>query len=317
MQGAASLEPGGRDALVVIGNFDGVHRGHQELLHEATTRSLSAGLQPRVLTFSPHPAEALGRSAPPVLTPVDRKAELLREHFPAVEVVVQPFDGQFAAKSPEQFAEFLRQSLGAREVMVGQNFRFGQGRAGDFARLRELGASLGFEARAIQLQGDARGTWSSTRVRQSLASGDLEDANALLGRPHEMEGTVEHGQHRARTLGFPTANLGGVVQARPANGVYAVRAWRIEAGAPALLGGGVANIGVRPTVAAGFAIEAHVFDFTGDLYGSRVRLQLVARLRDERTFGSIDELRTQIGQDSATARAILAASGPREGAPPS
>ncbi|RYE87802.1 MAG: riboflavin biosynthesis protein RibF [Myxococcales bacterium] len=297
--------------MVVIGNFDGVHRGHQALLHEATSHSRAAGLSPRVLTFSPHPAEALGRAAPPVLTPVDRKAELLREHFPEVEVVVQPFDDGFAAQSPEQFARFLREALGARQVMVGQNFRFGQGRAGDFARLRQLGAELGFDAQAIRLQGDGRGVWSSTRVRQALAAGDLADATALLGRPHELEGVVEHGQHRARTLGFPTANLGGVVQARPSNGVYAVRAWRVEPGALTPLGGGVANIGLRPTVAAGFAIEAHVFDFTGDLYGARVRLHLVARLRDERTFGGIDELRSQIGQDATAARVILAASPPQ------
>lgn len=311
MHGAASLDAGGREALVVIGNFDGVHRGHQTLLHEATAHSSRQGLRSRVLTFSPHPAQALGRAAPPVLTPLDRKAELLREHFPEVEVVVQPFDDAFAAQTPEQFARFLREALGAREVLVGQNFRFGQGRAGDIERLRQLGGELGFDAQAIRLQGDGGGVWSSTRVRQALAAGDLGDATSVLGRPHELEGVVEHGQHRARTLGFPTANLGGVVQARPSNGVYVVRAWRVDPGALTPLGGGVANIGLRPTVAAGFAIEAHVFDFTGDLYGARVRLHLVARLRDERAFRGIDELRAQIAQDATEARVILGASFPQ------
>ncbi len=306
VRGAEALDRGGRETLVVIGNFDGVHRGHQALLAEAERRSAAEGLLPVALTFAPHPAAVLGRSAPPVLTPLERKAALLRAHAPGVQVVVQPFDQEFAARTPEQFAAFLREQLGARGVVVGQNFRFGRGRAGDFSTLQGFGRGLGYQVDAIELRGDEGGTWSSTRVRGALARGDLGDANRVLGRPHELDGRVEHGQHRARTLGFPTANLGGVGQALPSNGVYAVQALRLDDGGNEQpLGGGVANIGLRPTVAAGFAIEAHLFEVDADLYGAHLRLELVARLRDERTFSGLDELKKQIIHDAEAARAAL------------
>lgn len=307
LHGVEALERDGHETLVVIGNFDGVHRGHQALLQEAAARSQRESLRPLALTFAPHPAAALGRTAPPVLTPLARKVELLCQHVPEVQVLVQPFDAAFAALTPEQFADFLRQRLGARGVVVGHNFRFGQGRAGDRGKLLELGQERGFWVEALALRGDDHGPWSSTRVRQALARGDLADANGVLGRPHELEGVVVQGQQRARGLGFPTANLAEVEQAPPAYGVYAIRAERIEPdGSGRVLGGGVANIGVRPTVAAGFAIEAHIFDLSADLYGARVRLRLVAHLREERTFGGLDQLRAQISEDARAARAALA-----------
>jgi riboflavin kinase/FMN adenylyltransferase len=291
---------------VVIGNFDGVHRGHQALLHEATRRSQERTLRPVVLTFAPHPAEALGRTAPPLLTPLERKVELVRYHAPNMQVVVQPFDRAFAARTPEQFAAFLVEQLGAQEVVVGRNFRFGQGRSGDFSMLGELGRRLGFRAEALALVGDEGGPWSSTRVRGALASGDLADANRVLGRPHELDGLVVPGQRRARHLGFPTANLGDIPQAAPAHGVYAVRVLRLIDGGDAVpLGDGVANIGLRPTVAAGFAVEAHLFGINVDLYGARLRLQLIARLREERTFAGLDDLKAQIARDVEAARAAL------------
>lgn len=306
IQGAAGLDRGGRATLVVIGNFDGVHRGHQALLNEAARRSQEQGLLPVVLTFSPHPAEALGRAAPPLLTPLGRKVELIQTHAPDIQVVVQPFDTFFSTKTPEQFAAFLLEQLGARGVVVGRNFRFGQGRSGDFSTLGELGQRMGFWVEAIPLAGDDRGTWSSTRVRGALAGGDLADANQVLGRPHELEGSVVPGQQRARHLGFPTANLGGVPQALPANGVYAIQASRLsDNGTTEHLGGGVANIGLRPTVAAGFAIEAHLFGMNADLYGARLRLRLLQRLREERAFAGLDELKTQIAKDAEDARAAL------------
>jgi riboflavin kinase/FMN adenylyltransferase len=300
---------------VAIGNFDGVHRGHQALLARATEQASAQQLLPVALTFAPHPAVVLGRKAPAQLTAVTRKAELIEAKFADLRVVVQPFDQAFAALSPGEFAAFLRTGLGARAVLVGQNFRFGQGRAGSFDTLRELGLGLGFDVGALALQGDEQGAWSSTRVRASIARGDVEEAHRALGRPHELEGEVIHGQQRARGLGFPTANLGGVEQALPSFGVYAIRARRVlPDGSSELLGGGVANIGVRPTLAAGFSVEAHIFDLSRDLYGQRLRLELIARLREERSFPGIEALRQQIEADAAEARARLA--GPERGEAP-
>ena len=295
--------------LVVIGNFDGVHRGHKGVLGRAVAEAQRLGLGPTVLTFAPHPAQVLGRGAPPALTRLARKRALLEALSPSLRVVVQPFDLDFAAQTPEAFArDLLAGRLGARQVFVGENFRFGQNRSGDFATLTELGRALGFDVRTELLAGDELGPWSSTRVRRALAAGDLGDVARVLGRPHALEGVVVRGQGRARHLGFPTANLDGVDEALPPYGVYAVRVERPEAegGEGAWLGPGVANIGVRPTLAAGFAVEAHLLEGSGDLYGARLRLHLVARLRPERTFSGVDELRAQIERDAEAARIALA-----------
>ena len=307
--GAAALDRGGLGTLVAIGNFDGVHRGHRAVLERAVARARSERLVPAVLTFHPHPAEVLGRPTPAVLTPLPRKVTLLRAVDPDLRVVVHPFDAAFAAQTPESFAaELLRRDLDARVVVVGQNFKFGRGRAGTFETLRDLGKRLGFDVWAEPIAGDSAGRWSSTRARAAVAAGDTDDARAVLGRSYELEGTVVHGQHRARTLGFPTANLEGVAEAIPAFGVYAVEVERVTAPGEdgTALAGGVANIGVRPTVAAGFAVEAHLFDVATDLYGARLRLRLVRRLRDERTFAGVDALRAQIAEDALAARSAIA-----------
>jgi riboflavin kinase/FMN adenylyltransferase len=310
--GASALARGGRRTLIAIGNFDGVHLGHRAVLERAVARARREGLVPAVLTFHPHPAVVLGRPPPATLTPLERKVTLVQSIADDLEVVVHPFDAAFAALSPEEFAErLLVRDLGAQVVAVGQNFRFGKGRSGTFDTLQALGARLGFDVWAEPLAGDERGRWSSTRARASVASGDVTDVELVLGRPYELEGVVVHGQHRGRTIGFPTANLDGIAEAIPASGVYAIEARTVSTpGAEgARLAGGVANIGVRPTVAAGFAVEAHLFDFQGDLYGARLRLRLVARLREERTFPSFDELKAQISRDAASARDVLAARG--------
>ena len=300
-----------RPTLCAIGNFDGVHRGHRDILGRMFADSAARQLLPRVLTFDPHPAVVLGRTPPAVLTPLDRKIELLRRAVPGVEVIVRAFDEALAAMSPERFArEVLVGEVGAAHVLVGQNFRFGKGRAGDFATLAGLGAQLGFSAAAATLAGDARGAWSSTRVRAALAAGDLADVEGVLGRPHALTGTVVVGDQRGRQLGFPTANLGGVAEQAPPDGVYAVLVDRLDAGAPLALAAGVANIGVRPTVGAGRSIEAHLFDFAGDLYGARLRLHLVAHVRGERRFGGLDALKAQIASDAEVARGLLASRRP-------
>jgi riboflavin kinase/FMN adenylyltransferase len=169
-----------------------------------------------------------------------------------------------------------------------------------------LGRELGFEARASSLYGDDEGPYSSTRARAALAAGDLEGVLHLLGRPHSISGTVVMGDQRGRTIGVPTANLSGVREALPPYGVYAVLVDRLREGTGQALATGVANIGLRPTVSAGFSVEVHLFDFEADLYGAELRVHLVARLREERKFAGLPELKAQIAKDSAEARAILA-----------
>ncbi len=314
-----------RARLVAIGNFDGVHLGHQAVLEDAAKDAAERDLEGVILTFDPHPAAVMGRGAPAMLTPLARKIELVRRAQPSMRVHVQPFDRAFAALSPEEFAdEVLVKQLAARLVVVGKNFRFGNARAGDFDVLAALGRKLGYGTRSHALVGDARGTFSSTRAREGIAAGDLEAAREVLGRPHALSGTVVRGDQRGRTIGFPTANLGDVPEALPPFGVYAIAVDRLSADDPstgaargAWLGTGVANIGVRPTVKVGAppSIEAHLFDFDGDLYGARLRVHLLARLRGEQRFSGIDALRGQIAKDAAAARLATALPRPPSGEP--
>lgn len=301
--------------LVAIGNFDGVHRGHQDLLAHAAREAAGAGLGPVLLTFDPHPAVVLGRPPPAVLTPLARKIELVRRAQPAFRVHVRTFDRELAATSPERFAEdVLAGELGAARVVVGRNFRFGRGRAGDLALLERLGPSLGFQAHPADLVGDERGRWSSTRARAAIAAGDWDDVRAVLGRPHALTGTVVRGDQRGRTIGFPTANLGGVLEALPPHGVYAVLVDRVDGPAdgagPRALARGVANVGIRPTVGAGPSIEVHLFDLDEDLYGATLRAHLVSFLRPEQKFDGLPSLKAQIARDAAEARLRLATHAP-------
>jgi len=297
-----------RDALVVIGNFDGVHRGHQAVL-TAVARMASAGsLRPKMLTFEPHPAAVLGRQAPALLTTLLRKAELVKRACPGIEVVVRRFTREFSEQSPEEFVErVLIDELKTKLVMVGRNFRFGRARAGGMAELERFGQAHGFDAVAEPLVSDDMGAWSSTRVRGLVAAGDVEGAAGILGRPHALSGSVIMGDQRGRQLGFPTCNIAEAPEAMPPFGVYAVLVDQLVDGEPVALAPGVANLGVRPTVGAQRPLlEAHLFDFSGDLYGSQLRVHLVARLRDERRFDGLDALKAQIAQDSAEARRRLA-----------
>jgi riboflavin kinase/FMN adenylyltransferase len=249
----------------------------------------------------------LGRGTLPVLTTLERKVQLLCDFDPSIRVVVEPFTVELSKMSPRAFAEaLLVEQLGARVVMVGENFRFGHGRAGDLRVLRELGNELGFEAHAEPLSGDSAGAFSSSRIRAAITEGDLATAERLLGRPHALTGIVESGQGRGRTIGVPTANLGGVVEAQPPYGVYAGLVDLLDSdGSATNLGFAAANIGDRPTVKAGFAVEAHLLDFDGDLYGKRLRLHLVERLRDELRFAGVAELKVQIQSDLTAARDVL------------
>jgi riboflavin kinase/FMN adenylyltransferase len=307
VDGAKHLLAEPRSTLVIIGNFDGVHRGHQAVLSTSAAAAERKGLAPVVLTFHPHPAEVLGRGVQPALTTLERRIELIGRIDPAFVVVVEPFDAELARVEPEEFAErLLARELGARSLVVGQNFRFGRYRAGDLHALARFGERFGFDVRAEPLRGDVRGPYSSTRVRAALAKGDLEDVTRELSRPHALSGPVIHGAGRGRSIGVPTANLGPVPEALPPYGVYACLVDRIGNGGPRALAPGVANIGVRPTVAAGFGIEVHLFAFDGDLYGAELRVHLVRRIRDERRFADVTELKAQIDRDIAEARASVA-----------
>ena len=298
-----------KPTVVVIGNFDGVHRGHQAVLGEAVATAREKGLEAAVLTFHPHPGLVLGRGEPPVLTALPRRAELIRR-LGVARVFVRKFDLEFAKWSPEEFArELVSKGLLAKVVVVGENFRFGAERAGDLTTLRELGQSMGFEARVHGVARDAGGPFSSTRARQALSRGDLEEARAVLGRPHALSGVVAEGDKRGRTIGFSTANLEGVAEVVPPDGVYAVLVDGIGAdGAAHALARGVMNIGVRPTIAGEKkrTLEAHLLDFAADLYGKILRVHLIARLRDEQRFDGLDALKAQIARDVLAARALLA-----------
>ncbi len=310
--------------LVAIGSFDGVHRGHQALVDGALAEARARGLIPVVLTFEPHPALVVGRVPPPLLTTLERKLGLLGR-APELVVVVEPFTKELSEQSPEAFAEkTLADALGAAEVLVGANFRFGKGRSGDLAALRELGERLGFGAASRPLvtchvetrtAGQADGVVSSSRIRALVASGEVEAAETLLTRPHALTGRVVRGDGRGRGLGFPTANLSELPEAEPAEGVYACLVERLgptgaePQTATGALAAGVVNIGVRPTVAAGKSVEVHVLDVDTPLYGEVLRCHLVARLRAEERFGSLDALRRQIGRDIERARAFLGARG--------
>ncbi len=312
-------------SLVVIGNFDGVHLGHRAVLTEASAVAAKLGLAMTVLTFEPHPALVLGRGAPATLTSVLRKTELLQQVAPGIHVEVYPFDEAVAALSPGEFAErILRDKLRARVVLVGENFRFGKGRSGDFETLVSLGERLDFEARALSLVGDGQGAFSSTRIRALLCDGQVRQAGELLSRPHRLTGVVEKGDQRGRTLGFPTANLGEVMQLLPADGVYATH---VSSADGEYLGKGALNIGSRPTVDRPHAVEVHVIGVpqvpavpqipavpqviptSGEWYGRRLRVDLVERIRPVVKFASLDDLRRQIEQDIREVCAVLERAG--------
>jgi riboflavin kinase/FMN adenylyltransferase len=298
---------------VAIGNFDGVHLGHQALFALARERARALGGPAAVLTFDPHPVRVLRPAvAPPLLTPMPRRLELLAGLGLDV-AVVHPFDLAWAGTSVATFvARDLAGALGCREVVVGHDFTAGHERARvDALRTALLGHGIALHVVA-PVASDGL-TVSSTKIRELVLEGNVEAAATLLTRPHEVEGTVARGAGRGRGIGFATANV-ATGDLLPRIGVYAVRAVLASTGG-GLQGGarhsGVCNVGVKPTVErdAGVTAEVHLFEFDGrELYGSAVRLSFVAHLREERRFPSVDALREQITADAARAREILAAS---------
>lgn len=296
---------------MVPGNHDGVHAGHRALLAEARARANAGGLLVIALTFDPHPVALLSPERAPVpLTTLARRIELLRSAG-ADEVVIARFDAAYAEQSAEDWVDrVLVEQLAARWVVVGPDFRFGARRSGDVALLRALGKTRGFEVTVVEPVVGPGGRVSSTRIREALREGDVVTAAAMLERVHEIEGTVIAGHRRGRTLGFPTANLDPDPVLLPADGVYAVIARVVGEGARRPLWRGVANLGRRPTFDAGPSIEVHLFDVDDDLYGRRLRVGFVSRLRGEQKFESVEALRATIAEDVRKARAILASEDP-------
>jgi riboflavin kinase/FMN adenylyltransferase len=290
---------------VAVGNFDGVHRGHQALV--ATAVAVARAGTVVALTFDPHPARVLApERAPRALMTLEQKAEAL-EAAGVQRLAVLPFTPEVSRLAAPEFARrVLRESLGAEVVVVGTGFRFGHQRAGDSAELERLGGEFGFRVVAhppVLLQGEPV---SSSRIREALARGQVEAAAEMLGRPFFVEGLVVTGAGRGRTLGVPTANLAPENETLPAVGVYACRCRSEESD---VVRGAVVNLGRRPTWGGGETrLEAHLLDFEGDLYGARLRVEFVAWLREERAFPGPEALTAQISEDITAARVVLARS---------
>ena len=302
-----ALPADARGAAVAIGNFDGVHPGHQTVIHEA---GLIAGDMCRpwtVLTFEPHPRAFFTPASEPFrLTPFRSKARRIAE-LGADLLIVQRFDKAFSSLPAEDFVNtVLVDGLGAGHVVSGYDFVFGHKRGGNCELLLAMGAKKGFGFTAVNAQTDSSGeAYSSTRVRERLGDADPRGAAAILGRDFEIEGRVARGEARGKSIGFPTANIPLGAYLRPALGVYAVRA-AIEQENGEIWLDGVANIGVRPTFGRDCVVlEVFWFDFDDDLYVKRLRVRLVDFLRPEKKFDGVDDLKAQIAQDSAKAQKIL------------
>ncbi len=308
-----------RGAVVAIGNFDGVHRGHRALIAEAKRQAEAKGAPLAVLSFEPHPQEffsALRSEGGPTpagpdcfrLTPLRTKSRLLADL--GVDVLFAlPFDGDMARRSPEDFVQnILVKGLGISGVVVGHDFEFGQKRAGNLNTLRTLGEKYGFSVTAfdtVTASGDDK--ISSTLIRQMLKQAKPEEAARLLGHPWTIEARVEHGDARGRTMGFPTANMHLHHCLAPAYGVYAVRVAILEGDHAVARHDGVANFGIRPMYQVNVPLlETHLFDFDGDLYGKYLSVEMIRYIRPEAKFPSLADLIAQIGADAARARAILA-----------
>ncbi len=287
---------------LTIGNFDGVHRGHQAMLMRLTEAAEDLGLPSAVLTFDPHPREFFARDkAPPRLSSVRGKLEQFRAAGVA-QVCVARFNAELASMPAEEFIDrILVGRLGARWVLVGEDFRFGRGRTGDLAVLRATARTFSVEAmRTVSIDAERA---SSTAVRNALAAGELDHATRLLGRPYAISGRVAHGRKLGTSLGFPTANI--VLRHKPAlSGIFAVRVH----GLGAVPRTGVASLGVRPTITTGAKplLEVFVFDFNEPIYGRRVNVEFVHKLRDEERYPDLDALTRQIRADVAQARDYFA-----------
>lgn len=301
IRGLHNLRPGHAGCVATLGNFDGVHCGHQAVLRQTLRAAEQRGLPAVVMLFEPQPQEFFDPAGAPVrLMRLREKLQALARHGVPRALVVR-FDARFAALTAEEFIErILIERLRVRQLVVGDDFRFGHARRGDFALLARAGARHGFEVAPMETFFVDGARVSSTRVREALARGELAAAERLLGEPYTLCGRVAHGDKRGRTLGAPTANLYLYRNKPPLNGVYVVDVTGLDEGRLR----GVANVGVRPTVnGTRPLLEVHLFDFDRDIYGRYLRVRFRCKLREEQRFGSLDELKQRIVLDIQQARA--------------
>ncbi len=305
--------PVGLPFVLAIGTFDGLHRGHQRVIAKLVRSASELDARSVVLTFDPHPAVALAGNEPPALC--DLAERVARVEAMGVDIaVIQRFDDSFASQSPREFLERLNTGRQLRGLVMTDESAFGRQRAGGVATVRELSSEFGFRLIEVARVESHGKVLSSTRLRGLLSEGRLADLTRLLGRPYAVIGTVVRGDQRGRELGYPTANMSFANHvALPPDGIYAVRvSWGGDNPlAPAHSADGVASLGVRPTFAEGGAriLEVHVFDFSGDLYGKRLRIEFVRRLRGEKLFSNVDALVRQMDRDAKRARAVLGSQG--------
>ena len=298
--------PSLRHTAVTVGNFDGVHVGHQQVIAQTVRRASELGGKALGLTFVPHPVRVIAPGHEPArLTPIEQKLELMSQAGLDLTLVLH-FDRRLAAMPAVQFAEdVLHRATGAGSIIVGRGFRFGQGRQGDVSLLAEVGRRRGFEVEPmgpILVGGEVV---SSSRIRSALIGGQVELAARLLGRPYQVSGVVVRGDRRGRTIGFPTANLGGLRVLLPGRGVYAC--WVEVLGERRMA---AVNIGDRPTFGRGRSVEAFLLDFSGDLYGRKLTISFVSQLRSDQKFPDVAELIRQIKANVGQTRKILSCPAP-------
>ncbi len=303
IRGLHNLRPGHHGCVATIGNFDGVHLGHQAVLGRLADKAEALGLPTTVITFEPQPLEFFGQGPmPPRLTRLREKLQGLRR-YSVDRTLVLSFNHGLAQMTAYDFIhKLLIGQLGVKYLVVGDDFRFGRERYGDFAMLQRAGEEHGFEVVNMSSFRICGERVSSTGIRRALQEGNLQRAQSLLGRPYRMSGRVAHGNKRGRTIGFPTANIFLHRKATPVDGVFAVELYGVD-GEPVP---GVANVGTRPTVdGTRSLLEVHLFDFEGDIYGRHVHVDFLHRIRPERRFDSFELLKQQILKDAELARAFF------------
>jgi riboflavin kinase/FMN adenylyltransferase len=295
-----------RGAVATIGNFDGVHLGHQKILSATVERARAAERPAVAITFEPHPLKVLHPElAPKMIQTLPQREEILGR-LGVDALLVVPFTRDFSLTEPEDFvSDFLRRRLAVAEILLGSHFAFGRGKRGNLELLRSMGPGNGFTAEGVEEVFHEGAPISSTRIRQAIGTGDIRSANAMLGRPHALDGVIARGDRMGRKIGYPTINLRPENELVPADGVYFSRVDFQSFGREFDC---VTNIGRRPTVYENYetTIESFVLDFSSDVYGERIRLFFHDRVRDEMTFPSMMELTAQIGRDIEATRAYFA-----------
>ena len=291
------------DSVVTIGNFDGVHRGHREIFRHLTSRAVQRGLQSVVVTFEPHPLKVLSaESVPQMITTFEQKIALIA--YAGVDyLVVVPFTAEFARTTADDFVrDMLCDSLGMRHIIIGHDYAFGKGRAGNFQTLERIGAERGFTLEDMEPVGEGGLVFSSSLARRLIAAGDMEGAATILGRYHVISGTVVHGRDIGHMIGFPTANIASGNELLPPDGVYAVMV-----SLDGTLVKGACSIGLNPTFEGGSrAIEVFMLDYADQVYGRKIAVCFVQRLRDIQKFAGVAELVAAIARDVLQTREILA-----------